>query len=145
MSTAKISGVGARILKSRIIMIAAVMLMLLTGSCRKAPINGKLDAQWQVTSIEFADGSPSIGKSRLYFNFYLHVVQLTGASGITGNMVYSDNKIAMDFPNNVTEDKLKQLTRYGIMRNPVVFEVLKLDGSTLVMKSDETTITCRRF
>lgn len=133
----------------------AVLAMALFGSCRKAPINGKLDGQWQIMSVEWlADGSDISPELRSYIDINLHVIQLrnvslseTQGSLISGNLAYDKNNSTMtvDFPYNTEGGKLMQLQPWGIYSNPETFEIVKLDGKQLVLKSSQTMITCRRF
>lgn len=127
------------------ILLAAVM-SLTVFSCNKAPINGKLDGQWQVMSIENADGTVST-PDRHYYCFNLHIAQLTsvGAGGYSANMVYDDSVIALDFPYNKSEQQIKALAAWGIDANPVNLKVVTLTSKKLVMQTATTTITCRKF
>lgn len=135
--------------------IAVVVFATMTGSCRKAPINGKLDGLWQIMKIEYlADGTDVTSQRRSYISINLHVVQLTdvtetedsGAS-ISGNLNYDESAgiLTMNFPYNTSESSLPQLQSWGIYTNPVTFSIVKLDGRQLILKSTDTLITCRRF
>lgn len=127
--------------------IGILLLLTLLTSCRKAPINGKLDGMWQVMDIEYSDGTRASVDYQAYYCIELHVVQLRGLSGQTGNLHYADNKLTMDFPYVDTEAKLKSLKTYGIEENPQVFDIVTLTRSTLVMRSTtgSVTVTCRKF
>lgn len=134
--------------------ICAVTILLSLSSCRKASINGKLDAQWQIMKIEhLADGTVETPELRSYINLNLHVVNLRYVRNESAGMVYSGNMhydkdkstLTMDFPYNKDSDKLKALQQWGIYTNPIVFDIMKLDNKQLVLKSPETIVTCRRY
>lgn len=141
-----------KIVKGKIficLMTAFVVICALSG-CRKVSHNGKLDGQWQIMKIENLETSEEIvPENRMYICFNLHVVQLTsvGFGNASGNMQY-DKKAGIlnwDFPYNTDESGLNRLSKWGIYTNPVRLEVLKINGSTLILKTPETIITCRRF
>lgn len=124
--------------------------MLMMGSCRKASDNGKLDGQWQIMTIETLDnGEVTEPSQRIYICINLHVVQLTrnGGSSASGNMQYdkATGEIHWDFPYHETQAQINALREWGIYSNPVTFHIVKLDGKSLVLKSDKTVVTCRRF
>lgn len=85
-----------------------------------------------------------------YIDLNLHVVNLrrNSAGGtVAGNMNYDKtaSTVSMDFPYNQDSDGFLALRMWGIYTNPVVFEIIKLDGKQLVMRSPASIVTCRRF
>lgn len=122
-------------------------------SCNKASHNGKLDGQWQVMSVEdIASGNVTTPQEPGYFCIYLHIFQLSiispeGSSRISANMTYDKNGSTLycDFPYVADKDVESLLGPYGIQSNPITFDITKLDGKSLVLRSDKTLITCRRF
>lgn len=133
----------------------ALLTTLLFHSCRKAPINGDLDGQWKVVSIENRNsGSISAPGQSLFICINLHVVQLTPAN-FSGNMTYDQKQgvVTWDFPYgkpelnpSVNPDAYqKKLKWYGIPSNPVTLKVSELNGKRLVLLTDSTVITCKRF
>lgn len=130
--------------------LVAIMSLLLLGACRKAPINGKLDGQWQIMNIELtADGSDATPSVRSYIDINLHVVNLRNINQnlVAGNLSYDKDasKLTLDFPYNTEGDALLFLREWGIYQTPVTLDIVKLDGKQLVLRSPETIITCRRF
>lgn len=116
-------------------------------SCQKSPINGWLDGQWEVREIQASDGQiiepEIIINQRLYYNFYMHVCQLTYYGGyfMDGNMQYEDDTLWIEFPYANTEKSLQILMQYGIESNPVIFNV-KFEGKkTLILSNEETKVT----
>ncbi|MDE5806768.1 MAG: lipocalin-like domain-containing protein [Muribaculaceae bacterium] len=133
----------------KFIMLALSLTALIgISSCRKVSHNGKLDGQWQIMTIEeTATGSVSEPSQREYICINLHVIQLTGPSRLTGNMTY-DKKgetLSCDFPYVKADEVDRLLGQYGIYANPVTLDVVKVDGKSLVLRSDRSLITCRRF
>lgn len=130
--------------------IAALGLIIIGTGCRKRSPNGKLDGQWQVQTVEVrATSEVTEPYPKLYYAMNLHVVSLRGSTSATGNMHYSkdEGEVTMDFPylGDKVEGPSKPLAPYGIYRNPVTFRVLKLTGSQLVLESEESVVTMRRF
>lgn len=135
--------------------LTTIVISMLAAGCRKAPINGKLDAQWQIMNIEhISDGHNEKPRLRTYIDINLHVVNLRnvttdekGGAVIAGNMIYDkdNSKLTLDFPYNTEGEKLTQLQSWGIYTNPITFDIIKLDGKQLILKSEATVITCRRF
>lgn len=130
--------------------ILVLAICVTATSCRKASDNGKLDGQWQIMSIEeLPSGEIKTLDQQLYICLNLHVMHLTNNEGVccSGNMTYdkSGGKLSCDFPYDTTSESIKGLRQWGIYSNPVNFEVVELNGKKLVLKSDASIITCRRF
>ncbi len=133
------------------IIVAAVAILLL-GGCRDFPTNNKLDNQWQIMTIEYADGQTA-HPAGLYYCFYRDVVQLTtGGVRATGNLRQNGNTLTMAFPYSTASD----LTPWGLtvapgepadVKNPeYIVEIEQLDRTTLIMLTGQTVrITCRKF
>lgn len=136
-------------LKKYIAMLMASAFFLASiCSCQKSPINGDLDGQWQVLSVEPLPVDPDpMFDTRLYYCFYMHVCQLSipGGVWIDGNMDYSGNQLSIDFPKLLNPLELNALSQYGINSNPVVFQVEYLDRKKLVLRDGETVVTLRKF
>ena len=140
------------IFKGRINWLKAVPLFLsiifFISSCQKAPINGDLDGMWQIMEVD-PEPDEILIPERLYYNFYLHVVQLTyyGGAFTTGNLIYDKEKgiIQIEFPNAPALDSILKLRQYGVYTNPVIFQVEYLDKNKLILKNDEATVTLRKF
>lgn len=123
-----------------------ILIVSAAQSCNKAPINGKLDGQWQIMSIETADGVMK-PEGQYYYCFNLHIAQLNSVGhGVhTANMIYEGSEIHLDFPYSRDENSLKSLSAWGVDSNPVTLKVIRLTSSQLVMETATTVITCRRF
>lgn len=126
--------------------VLSIILSLLNFGCTKDSINGDLDGRWQIMEIvPLYEGS--LKDKQLYYNFYLHVCNLSYYGGVLteGNFVYENNKITLDFPYIQTIIGHEKLSEYGIMSNPVTFEILHLSKNKLILQDGEITITLRKF
>lgn len=128
-----------------VIAILTIILGSLSG-CRKAPINGDLDGQWQITRIEYPDGTIATPESK-YICFSLHVVQLTtpGEPDIHGNMRYEGDTLTLDFPYDNTEERLLTLYQWGIASNPTTFHIVSLTSKNLFVATNHIKISCKKF
>ena len=129
-----------------ILALSAILLLLISVSCQKAPINGNLDGQWQVMDVS-PKPETTIIEGNIYYCFYLHVCQLSFYDGVftSGNMSFNGDALCLDFPSvSSTVGKLK-LAQYGINENPVIFSVEHLDKGSLILKHGDTTVTMRKF
>lgn len=133
-------------------MVLAIICLMGIGlaGCRKASENGKLDGQWQVMSVEdFSTGEITTPAVRSYICMNLHVVHLslTGGDLITGNMQYDkkNETLSWHFPYINEPVGMASIENWGLYSNPLTLQVVKLDGKTLILKTDRTLITCRRF
>lgn len=118
-------------------------------TCQKAPINGDLDGQWQVMSVEpEPDRQPF--DVNIYYCFYLHTCHLTSyGEGVwtTGNFSFDGESLSLDFPYLDMEKPLvsEKLSQFGISSNPVTFDVAHLDNKKMILKNGNTTVTLRKF
>lgn len=140
-----------------IIRIAAIVCAIIIGigatGCRRTSHNGKIDGFWQLRSLEYTQTGQVVDKSEsdLYFCINLELMQLRyGKEVATGVMDYdkSAHRLGVDFRAFGLLEEHNQtdyLAAFGVMENPVVFEVVKAGSHTLVLKTPETIITCRRF
>lgn len=121
--------------------------------CRELAQNGNLSGQWQITSIDFADGTTVDPEGKYYYCFYRNVCQLTNTNTtrITANMAYDekDATITLEFP----RDNLSTLSGWGLSEadidpetSTIRISVNTLSSSRLVMTTPAgTTISCRKY
>ena len=121
--------------------IITVFLIFLISGCSKAPINGDLDGQWEVVEV-----SPTpqftIISGRLYYNFSLHTCMLSfyGGTFLFANMDYHGNQLSLDFAEESTERQRQALAQYGIIYNPITFQVDFKDSHHLTLTNNEVRI-----
>ncbi|MCM1483830.1 MAG: lipocalin-like domain-containing protein [Muribaculaceae bacterium] len=86
--------------------ILTILCLVAATSCTKRPINGDLDGQWQLMSVERTDGTTTVPDPRVYYCFFLHTAQFTCPviKAETANMSYiKDSSITLDFPYSTPE------------------------------------------
>lgn len=128
----------------RIINIIALIITLGAGvtACVNGSKNHDLDGQWQIMTIEFADGT-SESPARMYYCIYLHTVNVTSPvlDPQTANMTYSGDDLILSFP--YYEEGM--LLPWGMDSAETHFKVRYLTPSKLIIESDYATITMRKF
>lgn len=135
--------------------IFILLLLLITASCGKLPMNGNLDGLWQLMSISPSDGSESIdtkGK-RLYYAVQLELIglQQDGSMEYLGRFTQShDSLIVYDFRVNITGDNSSQaspgdLQKWGIEGTSERFGIEELTGDRMILRSQSTLLTFRKF
>lgn len=139
----------------KIINLFIIMLSLtVVAGCRELDHNGDLEGQWQITAIDYADGSSVDPAGEYYYCFYRHVCQLTNiwTTRLTANMVYNKTEatIALQFP----RDNPASLTKWGLSvadfteSDPTMvrLSVNTLNSSRLIMTTPTGTIlTLRKY
>lgn len=131
-----------------ILLLLSISVLLSVTGCRKVSHNGKIDGHWQIMTIEdTSTGNVIEPDPREYISINLHIMQLTGAGRLTANMTYDKDgaKITCDFPYVKQPDVERVMGVYGFFSNPVSMDVVKVDGKQLILRTDRTLITCRRF
>lgn len=130
-------------IQSRIyIFILLAMLSITSQSCRVTSNHGDLDAQWQVMSIELADGTTR-QPDRLYYAFFRSVVNLRGA-GLpmqAGNVSFDGDKLMLSMPYSTTDDLLP----WGMNATETTFQVRQLTKRKMTLVSDYAVIEFRKF
>ena len=123
--------------------VAALMLFSLSG-CRKIPINGDLDAQWQIMSVHYADGQTFDPEGTLYICISLHTLQLEGRGNChTASMSYDSEsgRIILNFPYS----EKSEFAPWGFSDSQTGAQVIRLNRKELVLLTDIAEIVCRRF
>ncbi len=129
------------------LVVVALLLSTLAG-CRKHYINGDLDGQWQILTIEYkSDGTVNnVKANQVYFCFNLHTVNLRQVKNspekVAGNMKYDKKTINLEFPLVGNPDELEA---WGMNAASTSFTVISLSHEKLVMESDYAVISCRKF
>lgn len=110
-------------------------------SCQKAPINGDLDGQWEVVDVIPAPEHIII-QERLYYNFYLHTCMLSYNGGTTAyaKMAYNGETMTLDFIELTPEGNFEWAQQYGIVTNPISFDVSFQDSHHLILSNNDVTV-----
>lgn len=143
------------IIKNLNILIVLLSLTILSNSCQKEPINGKTDGQWQLMHFETTDGTIHPCE-RIYYAIQLQLVEISDKGGnhhgsFIGRFNYNQEaeKITVkEFRTRWQEETLatqEQLLPFGMDSTETVFDVIKADGNSLILRSDYATLTFRSF
>ena len=121
-------------------------VILLSSSCQKAPINGRLDGMWEVNEV-IVGNQIRLPERRVFYNFGMHVCALSlfGGNFTDGNMIYEGNTLALDFPYMQSQKDLTFLENYGIFSNPVVFTVEFISDEKLILYDGDTSVYLTKF
>lgn len=143
----------------KLTILTALMLCICTSlltSCRVAPSNGDLDAQWQLMSIDYTDGTQTVPATRTYYSFYRHTanVTLVGGQSATANLTYIEGQsLTLEFPLNTPESLLAWSLPVpadadaGQTGVTISFTVNHISSSKLILTadSDGAVYTFRKF
>ena len=152
-------------MKNRNIIIRIALVVALfatTGSCDKVPINGPLDGQWQLMSIETPEGSRQTKTHRTYLCFQLHLSQWfrPGKSNIYAHFTHQGDSIHFyDFAHAsaqrkegdndewVTPEEMAAglMDDWGLHSTDITYHVGELNHSRLVLERADTVLTFRKF
>lgn len=129
---------------------AFIALVISVCACRDLPKIGDLAGQWQVTRIEYTDGT-TVENPLKYYCFYREVANLTGAGSLTAEIIYNKPELTLIFPKTAPE----KLTPWGIPTadtettaegtTRVNFHIARLTSSALVLTLPSVTITMRKY
>ena len=123
--------------------LAAILIIISATSCRKGGINGDLDGQWRVITVENLDDNTVSEPYNLFYCLHLHTANLTNPGvKATANMTYdkTDRRLTLEFPYGTD-----QLAPWGIYASPTIFKIEHLNHQTLVVTSDKARITMKKF
>lgn len=140
-------------MKKIILQLVIMMMAIAMQSCRELAQDGDLSGQWQITSIDYADGTSTDPQGKYYYCFYRDVAQLTSiyTTRITANMIYDRDAatITLHFP----YDEVATLSSWGITSPDaptpdatVMLTINHLTSSRLIMTTPTgATISCRKY
>lgn len=137
-----------------LLIILATFLACSLNSCRVAPTNSDLDAQWQLMTIETGSQTIVVDNPRVYYSFYRHTATLTSSSFSTNaNLSYDGSTLKLEFPGQNWASLAKlhltppaqgaEQASYPV----VTFNVVKLTGKQLILSlaDDNKTYTFRKY
>lgn len=133
--------------------IITLSILLIGGllSCRKHSPNGELDGFWQIQTVEYISSGDVVSPNpKRYICINLHVIELQIGSSpvlVAGNMQYDKETgtLSLDFPESEFNQPDGDPQGFGIMHPRMILKVRELNSKTLVLESDESIITCRRW
>lgn len=137
-----------------------VVMMCMTWGCdKKWPINGNLDGNWQLMTVETKADGVKKDCHRMYIGIQLHMIELkdlggNGYQSFFGEFSYNEDEDIVIIKNlkgkssttdNDKQANIKDLKPYGINAQETVFKVVKADGKNLILESDYARLTMRSF
>lgn len=137
-----------------------IFILCLTYGCdKKWPINGNLDGNWQLMTVETKSDGVKTDCHRMYIGIQLHMIELkdlgnNGYESFFGEFNYNEDEDIVIIKNlkgkNSTSDNgqiadITDLNPYGINALETVFKVVKADGKSLILESDYARLTMRSF
>lgn len=142
--------------------LLTVVLLATTVCCDKVPINGPLDGQWQLMSIETPEGTRQTKANRTYLCFQLHLTQWfrPGKANIYAHFTHKGDSIHFfDFAHasaqrqegdndewvTPTEMANGLMDDWGVHSTDITFHVGELNRSRLVLECADTVLTFRKF
>ena len=118
-------------IKNLNIFIVLLFLTVFSSGCEKAPMNGNADVQLQL--VEIRDKSENkYGTFVGRFNYDQEAEKITVKEF---SVPYNTNTLATR----------EQLLPFGMDSTETVFDVIKADGKSLILRSDYATLTFRSF
>lgn len=148
-------------MKKKLLLILPVMLLVLAGCERKWPMNGALDGQWQLLTVENReDGTVTDRKEeQLFYRFQLQLLMVTDLGGngygtYIGRMTYDQKAQTVEtWEMNVRTNSgdtgkpatAEQLEPFGMTSGQTRFRVVEADRKRLVLESEERWLTFRKF
>lgn len=133
--------------------IVLLLIVSLSG-CSKMPINGQLDGLWHLTSRTDKNGATTDTKAdRIYYAFQLHLMGLQWEGDIRylGRFEQTpDSLFVSDFRLDIWGDNSQtaqegELDKWGIPGTAERFGIEELTRSRLILRSETTTLTFRKF
>lgn len=148
-------------MKKKLLLILPVMLLVLAGCERKWPMNGALDGQWQLLTVENReDGTVTDRKEeQLFYRFQLQLLMITDLGGngygtYIGRMTYDQKAQTVEtWEMNVRDNNgdsgrpatAEQLEPFGMTSGQTRFRVVEANRKRLVLETEEQRLTFRKF
>ena len=142
-------------IKNLNIFIVLLILTVYSTRCEKATINGNADGQWQLMHFETTDGTIHPCE-RIYYAIQLQLVEIRDKSEnkygtFVGRFNYDQEaekitvkEFSVPYNTNTLATR-EQLLPFGMDSTETVFDVIKADGKSLILRSDYATLTFRSF
>jgi hypothetical protein len=148
-------------MKRQIYKSLALVIIILISSCESYQIHGDLDGFWQVSSIENEEtGNITYCNGDTYYSFQRELVLVSFASPETPTGLSKENYIAYfthendsiymtDFriylDRNGKQAPLSELEKFGLYELYNTFAVEELNSSSLVLSSEKTRISLKKY
>ena len=148
-------------MKRQIYKSLALVIIILISSCESYQIHGDLDGFWQVSTIENKEtGDITYCNGDTYYSFQRELVLVSFASPETPTGQSKENYIAYfthendsiymtDFriylDRNGKQAQLSELEKFGLYELYNSFAVEELNSSSLVLSSEKTRISLKKY
>lgn len=121
--------------------------ILMSGSCRRASDNGKIDGYWKIQEIYYISDGVTVEPDGKFIAIQLELLQLQDpdpSPKLTAVLSYAkgSDQFSVDFRNNPSEE---QLAAFGFSGTQSVMHIDKVDGKRMVLTSPIARITCRKW
>ncbi|RGN50789.1 MULTISPECIES: lipocalin-like domain-containing protein [unclassified Bacteroides] len=138
-------------MKKSIVLFALIVITCMS-SCGKLPKNGRLDGMWQLMKIEkVGEDAIDTKEDRLFYSVQLDLLALqkVGIIEYLGRFTQTqDSLFVYDFrlkADNAVFATKEQLQVYGLNNTSERFGIEKLDDKKLILRSEKTLLTLRKF
>lgn len=131
-----------------LLVVAIIAAVSILPSCRRATHNGKIDGLWRVEEIEKFNSqsgeSEVVTPENLFIAVQLELFQIcTPWPYMSGEMTFdNDNKLSVRFTGDFND---AEFWNYGVPSNPVTFTIETLNSKRMILRTDRSLISCRRF
>lgn len=141
--------------------MASILLTIGVG-CDKTPINGPLDGQWQLMSIETPTGTRQTKSDGVYLCFQLHLCQWyrLNEHSMYSHFIHEDDSIRFydfvyvsgqfhegDNDEWITPEEMAEgvMGAWGIHSTDITYHVRTLNNSRLTLERADTVLSFRKF
>ena len=138
-------------MKKSIVLFALIVITCMS-SCGKLPKTGRLDGMWQLMKIEkVGEDAIDTKEDRLFYSVQLDLLALqkVGIIEYLGRFTQTqDSMFVYDFrlkADNAVFATKEQLQVYGLNNTSERFGIEKLDDKKLILRSEKTLLTLRKF
>ena len=122
-----------------------LIVCLFTASCQKADDNGELGAFWKLLEVErHADASKSdLSRQSLFMAVQLNLMQFSGDGLHYARFQHCGDSLFIQMIGGDADKKL--LESFGMNGQEQSFFVQTLNGNSLVLKSEYSTLRFKKF
>lgn len=140
--------------------IIALLSILLMNGCKKAPINSDIEGMWKLEEYTTIEDNITHPCERIYYSIQLWVVDIAEKQGThgykasVGRFIYGEDEKTVTmkdfhYRKGTTDSKeateLEDLQPYGLNSLETTFEIVKSDGSSMILRSDYATLKFTKF
>lgn len=149
----------------QILAILAVVAMTLMSSCDKLPENGALDGRWQLME-RYTHATPEaldytvredMKAKRIYWAFQLKLLSIKTYTSSLNEILarFRHTGSTLELPqiyihlgardSLLTDPATEALVPIGIHGNATTFDVIRLNGKQMILRSEQDSLVFRKF